>query len=117
MIWLPTPLKGFTDALPEVKAVLRVCAYHLYGWACEHPSVAAEAASVRANSIPPNYPQSWPTADRRVLPPGTAPYSEPVRRPINKRKAQIRASLENPALTYFPFAEVREVLDFWKISL
>ncbi len=37
MVWLPTPLKGFTDTLPEIKAMLRVCAFHLYGWACEHP--------------------------------------------------------------------------------
>ena len=26
MIWLPTSLKGFTDTLPEIKAMLRVCA-------------------------------------------------------------------------------------------
>ncbi len=45
MVWLPTPLKGFTDA-PEVKAMLRVCALYLYGWACEHPSVADQAAKV-----------------------------------------------------------------------
>jgi hypothetical protein len=38
MVWLPTPLKGFTDALPEVKTMLRTCAFHLYGWACEHES-------------------------------------------------------------------------------
>jgi hypothetical protein len=29
MVWLPTPLKGFTDAIPEVKQCLRICAYHL----------------------------------------------------------------------------------------
>jgi len=32
MVWLPTPLKGFTDALPEIKRMLRTCAFHLYGW-------------------------------------------------------------------------------------
>lgn len=26
MVWLRTPLKGFVDALPEVKAIFRVCA-------------------------------------------------------------------------------------------
>jgi hypothetical protein len=45
MVWLPTPLKGFTDTLPEIKAMLRVCAFHLYGWACEHPSVADQVES------------------------------------------------------------------------
>jgi hypothetical protein len=29
MVWLPTPLKGFTDALPEIKTMLRTCAFHL----------------------------------------------------------------------------------------
>lgn len=32
MVLLPTPLKAFTDALPEVKAMLRICARNLYGW-------------------------------------------------------------------------------------
>ncbi len=117
MIWLPTPLKGFTDALPEVKAVLRVCAYHLYGWVCEHPSVESEAATLRSNTIPPYYPQSWPTAERHAPPPGTAPFSQPVRKAIEKRKAQMKASLENSALTHYPFDEVRDVLAFWKIVL
>ena len=31
MVLLPTPLKGFTDAVPEIKRCLRVCAYYLYG--------------------------------------------------------------------------------------
>src|SRR5262249_37799788 len=43
MVWLPTPLKGFTDAMPEVKRMLRTCAFHLYSWACEHPDVEDEA--------------------------------------------------------------------------
>ena len=48
MVWLPTSLKGFTDTLPEIKAMLRVCSFHLYGWACEHPSVVDLAAKVRS---------------------------------------------------------------------
>jgi hypothetical protein len=29
MVWLPTPLKGFTDAVPEIKHLLRICSYSL----------------------------------------------------------------------------------------
>ena len=32
MVWLPTPMKGFTDTVPEIKRMLRTCAYYLYGW-------------------------------------------------------------------------------------
>jgi hypothetical protein len=46
MVWLPTSLKGFTDTLPEIKAMLRVCAFHLYGWACQHSSVEKQADQV-----------------------------------------------------------------------
>jgi hypothetical protein len=64
MVWLPTPLKGFTDTLLEIKAMLRVCAFHLYGWACEHPLVAEQAAKVTSGWIPDGYPKSWPSPDR-----------------------------------------------------
>ena len=39
MIVLPTPLKAFTDTMPEIKAMLRVCARNLYSWQCDHESV------------------------------------------------------------------------------
>lgn len=32
MILLPTPLKAFTDVMPEVKAMLRQCSGDLFGW-------------------------------------------------------------------------------------
>lgn len=56
-VWLPTSLKGFTDTLPEIKAMLRVCSFHLYGWACEHEAVAAQAEQVRSGWTPPDYPR------------------------------------------------------------
>ena len=96
MVWLPTPLKGFTDTLPQIKEMLRVCAFHLYGWACEHPSVAREAEQVRSGCMPPGYPKSWPSAERpRIEPPNTAPFSDRIEREIRKRKRGIKASIEN----------------------
>jgi hypothetical protein len=118
MIWLPTSLKGFTDTLPEIKAMLRVCAFHLYGWVCEHESVAAQAEQVRSGWIPPNYPKSWPSEERRsVLPPGTAPFTPRIEREIAKRKAKIRSDLANAEYLHYPKGEVEDVLNFWKVDL
>jgi hypothetical protein len=117
MVLLPTPLKGFTDAVPEIKHQLRVCAFHLYGWACEHHDVTDEAALVRSGAIPEGYPNDWPTGDRPVLPPGAGPYNDIVKGKIVTRKNEILRLLNDQTLKEYPRAEVREVLDFWKIDL
>jgi hypothetical protein len=118
MVWLPTPLKGFTDVLPEVKVLLRTCAFHLYGWACEDESVRPQADAIRGGAVPAGYPETWPCSARpSVLPPGTAPITPAIQREIQRRKARIRAMLDDQALTYFPRDDVREVLKFWKIEV
>jgi hypothetical protein len=117
MVLLPTPLKGFTDAVPSIKHQLRVCAYHLYGWACEHEDVTTEAARVRSGEVPTGYPDEWPTGDRSVLPPGTGPFNNIIKRKIAARKTQIAHLLERKDFREYPRDAVREVLDFWKISL
>lgn len=116
MVWLPTPLKGFTDASPEIKRMLRVCAFHLYGWACEHQDVASEAEAVRSGEVPQHYPESWPTADRQIRPQGTAPFSARVKKSIETRRASIHRLLANAKLLNYPRDEVRETLRFWKIE-
>lgn len=118
MVWLPTPLKGFTDALPEIKAMLRVCAFHLYGWACEHPSVATQAAKVRSGWIPDGYPKRWPSPDRPdTLPPGVAPFTARIEQEIAKRKLKIKADLERETFLHYPKEDVRDVLKFWNVKL
>jgi hypothetical protein len=117
MILLPTPLKGFTDAVPEIKFQLRVCGFHLYGWACEHPDVIDEATIVRSGAIPEGYPSDWPTGDHHILPPGTGPYNDIVKSKIAARKNQILRLLNDQTLKEYPRAEVQAVLDFWKINL
>jgi hypothetical protein len=118
LVWLPTPLKGFTDALPEIKTMLRTSAFHLYGWACEHESVADPARTIRAGAVPEGYPKSWPAPDwPSLLPPGTAPFTEAVAAEIRKRKAGFKSMLADTSLTHFPREEVRQVLAFWRVSL
>ena len=116
MIWLPTPLKGFTDAVREVKQCLRVCAFNLYGWVCEHEDREDGAREVRSGKAPDGYPEEWPTAERRILPPGTAPYNERVRSSIARRKAKIFRELRDRSLEHYPRDKVREVLKFWNVN-
>lgn len=118
MIWLPTPLKGFTDALPEVKDMLRVCAFQLYGWACDHPSVAEKSARVRSGWVPDGYPRTWPAPERpNVLPQGTAPFTGCIEEKIAKQKQRIKNLIEDRGLKHFPRDEVLEVLKFWGVQL
>jgi hypothetical protein len=118
MVWLPTPLKGFTDTLPEIKAMLRVCAFHLYGWACEHPSVSEQAQRVKNGWIPDGYPKTWPSPERPgILPPGTAPFGERIEREIAKRKGKLKADLANAGFLHYPKEEVLSVLKFWGVEL
>ncbi|WP_252181139.1 hypothetical protein [Azospirillum sp. B4] len=116
MVLLPTPLKAFSDSVPEVKTMLRVCAFHLYGWVCQHPHVEEQACQVASRQLPEGYPHDWPGPDRAVLPPGTAPFSIEVKRAIARRKASLRASLESPGANY-PAVEVRQTLVYWNIEL
>jgi hypothetical protein len=117
MVWLPTALKGFTDSLPEIKEMLRVCAFHLYGWACEHQSVESQAVKIRSGWTPTYYPDSWPNIDRpNLLPPGTAPFTDRIKKEIAKRKRKIKLDIDNAAFINYPRAEVEDVLRFWKIE-
>jgi hypothetical protein len=118
MVWIPTPLKGFTDSVPEIKLMLRTCAYYLYGWACEHEheEVRIQAEAVRNGIIPPGYPESWPSPDRNIQPPGTAPFTRAIQEAIEKRKAELQRCLGDARLEFFPRDQVKNVIEFWQIS-
>ena len=118
MIWLPTPLKSFTDSLPEIKLMLRTCAFYMYGWACEHETSAADAHCIRSGEMPTHYPTDWPGPEqRRILPPGTAEFTPEVEASIARQKLKIKNMLADESLVNFPHESVRDVLIFWKIDL
>ncbi len=117
MIWLSTPLKGFTDSVPEIKTILRTCAFYLYDWACGHDIVAQQTAAIRSGAMPAGYPSEWPSKNNPNPPPGVAPFTDRVSAAIEKRKRELRALVDNEELAFFPRQEVREVLAFWKITL
>ncbi|HEX4860282.1 MAG TPA: hypothetical protein VFV07_03535 [Rhizomicrobium sp.] len=117
MVWLPTPLKGFTDCVPEIRTMLRTCAFYLYNWSCEHPDVAAASAEIRQGKIDEGNPSAWPTAERRGLPPGVVLLNTRIQSSIAQRKAAIRKALDTSDMPYYPYDQVRSVIAFWGIAI
>jgi len=64
------------------------------------------------------YPASWPASSKKGQhPPGTAPFTADVETAIQRQKQKIKTMLADTSLTNFPREEVKQVLDFWRISL
>ncbi len=116
MVLLPTPLKAFTDTMREVKAMLRICARYLYGWHCEHESMADAIAIINEWNDWDAYPESWPNPERKAIPLGLVKLDAGIRQSAARRLAQIRADIEH-AGSHYPREKVREALDYWKIVL
>ena len=116
MVWLPTPLKGFTDAVPSIKFALRLAAFRQFGWVCEHPDVAVEAEKVRGSEVPLFYPEAWRKAGSGADLLGTSPYTQLIADRIAKRKAQIKHRLQTGHPLY-PRETVENVLSFWRVDI
>ena len=116
MVWLPTPLTGFTDAVPSIKFALRLAAFRQFGWICEHPDVATEADKVRGSETPSFYPDAWRHAAAESHLPGTSPFTQLIVDRIEKRKRQISQRL-NDGHPHYPRATVEDVLSFWRIEI
>jgi len=116
MVLLPTPLKAFTDTMPEVKAILRICARNLYGWQCDHDNLLATNTALDGWTDWEAYPESWPRTPHEKLPAGVVALTPAIRTSAQKRLDTIRRDLEN-AGSYYPRDEVRAALAYWKIEL
>ena len=115
MVLLPTPLKAFTDTMPEVKAMLRFCATNLYGWKCDHTAVVdIEEASI--GQFGSAYPKSWPARAEERTPAGMVALTPAIQKSAYRRLAVIRREIANPG-PHYPTADVLSVLKYWKISI
>lgn len=116
MVLLPTPLKAFTDAMPEVKAMLRICARNLYGWQCDHENLLATNTALDTWKDWEAYPKSWPRTPHEKLPCGVVELNPVIRASAEKRLASIRHDLVH-AGNHYPRKEVREALEYWNITV
>lgn len=112
MVLLPSPLKAFTDVMPEIKAMLRRCASDLYDWSCDHPDAPPLKGSGYSAA---DYPSVWRAAAQGQIP-GLVPTSPGIRKSIANRKAAIARDLRQ-AGEYYPRDAVRAALAYWKIAL
>ena len=115
MVLLPTPLKAFTDTMPDVKAMLRICARNLYGWSCDHEGMASVHTALDDWTDWTAYPASWPRAagDGRK-PMGMVELNPEIERIAEKRLSEIWHDLEH-AGPHYPRDAVRQVLVYWNI--
>ena len=116
MVLLPSPLKAFTDAMVEVKAMLRICARNLYDWHCDHAELAGAVALIDAWQDWDAYPASWPRTLGGGAPKGTMGLNQGIRDLAARRKDRIRRDLDQ-AGPFYPRASVLETLKYWKIEL
>jgi hypothetical protein len=116
MLLLPTPLKAFTDSMPEVKAMLRICSRNLYNWTCDHESLVKTVEDLDVWADWENYPHSWPRAPNEKRPLGTMELTEQIERRIQQRRAEIKRELET-AGPHYPRTDVKNVLAYWNIEL
>lgn len=72
------PSETFTDTMPEVKAMLRICTCNLCGWPCDHDSVLAGNSALDGWSDWDAYPQSWPRRPREKNPLGVVAFSPTI---------------------------------------
>jgi len=115
MVLLPTPLKAFTDAWPEIKVMLRVCAKNLYEWECDHEALRSAHREVKNWNNWDAYPASWPKCPKERRPTGTIELSPLIRESAEKRLSDIRRDLRE-AGPFYPQKQVLDALKYWKIA-
>ena len=112
MVLLPTPLKAFTDSMPEVKMMLRHCAANLYAWRCDHEVL--DSSSPDDDWVQwPAYPKSWPRRAHEKMPLGVRRMNPAIRSNIAARLSKIRNDVEHAGPMY-PRKQVRTVLSYWR---
>ncbi len=117
MLLLPTPLKAFTDTVPEVKAMLRICARALYNWHCDHESLVETLATIDRWDAWDAYPSSWPRrSGDGIVPPGVVPLNDGIRKDAARRLARVRKDMVS-AGPHYPREAVRTAMAYWDIEV
>ena len=116
MVLLPTPLKAFTDTMPEIKTMLRLCARYLYGWHCDHEGLTAIHNALDNWTAWDAYPASWPRTLNEKIPLGTVKLTPAIQASATERLSTIRNDLKQ-AGPFYPRKDVLEVLKYWKIPV
>jgi hypothetical protein len=116
MVLLPAPLKAFTDIMPEVKAMLRICARNTYNWHCDHIEMTKINTKLDAWNDWSKYPSSWPREPETTQPKGTIPINSDIQKRAERRWHNIQRDMENPG-PHYPKESVREVLCYWGLDL
>ena len=114
MILLPSPLKAFTDVMPEVKGMLRACTFNTFGWRCGHDAVAG--VDIDTSMLDDAYPASWPRKRGDPAPMGTTMLTPTIEDCARKRLAAIRHDLDH-AGPHYPREQVKSVLAYWDIEI
>ena len=116
MVLLPTPLKAFTDTVPEVKSMLRICALNTYGWQCDHEQMDETNKTLRTWKDWGSYPASWPREPQAGVPMGIMPLTAEVKDAAARRWQRIQNDIYN-AGQHYPRDSVRNVLDYWGLEI
>ena len=116
MVLLPTPLKAFTDIVPKVKTMLRICSRNTFSWQCDHPEMAKVNSELDNWNDWANYPNSWPREPGTTRPMGTITFNTDIQNSADRRWRRIQGDMEN-AGPHYPRDGVREVLDYWDLNL
>ena len=102
MVLLPTPLKAFTDSVPQMKAALRLAAYHIYGFLPEGRSLPA------VEDAGDWLPTGWDSGEVR----GIRLLSPKIRRSAKKRYKEILQKF-NDSPGEYPRNQVSDVMRYW----
>lgn len=116
MVLLPTPLKAFTDAMPEIKAMLRLCAWNLYAWRCDHPALDDQNAMFQNIVDHDDYPSSWPRRIGEKKPDGVVELTDIIRATAMRRLRRVWCDLAKAGDSY-PRDDVRRAMQYWEDHL
>ena len=116
MVLLPTPLKAFTDVVPAVKSMLRICASNMYGWQCDHEQMEEINRDLNEWTDWANYPKSWPREPQSGVPMGVMPLTAKIKVSAEKRWERIQSDMRN-AGRHYPRESVQKAMDYWGLDL